>query len=109
MATAKLRELHVLRVHRLAPVGWWCLRRLVSPNQVRLVLILHATEATTIQLSTLDGCHTRHAAPTYTSLPGTAPRHPAWWSKDPFKARYRQPGPSPSWMASTSHDGELRR
>ena len=32
---------------------------MVSPNQVRLVLILHATEATTIQLSTLDGCHTR--------------------------------------------------
>jgi hypothetical protein len=30
-------------------------RRLVSPHQVRLVLVLHATEATVARLSTLDG------------------------------------------------------
>jgi hypothetical protein len=96
MAAAKVRELYVLRAHRLAPVGWWCLRRLVSPHQVRLVLVLHATEATTAQLSTLDGCPIRHAERTDASLSppsGTVAPQAAWWSKDPFKAGRRQPGP----------------
>jgi hypothetical protein len=35
MGTAKVRELYIQRAHRLAPAGWWCLRRLVSRHQVR--------------------------------------------------------------------------
>ena len=101
MATAKVRELYVLRAHRLAPVGWWCLRRLVSPHQVRLILVLHATEATTAQLSTLDGCLIRHPTPTYESLSGTVSSQAAWWSRDPFKAGSRQLGPVSSFTAAT--------
>jgi hypothetical protein len=104
MAAAKVRELYVLRAHRLAPIGWWCLRRLVSPDQVRLVLVLHATEATTAQLSTLEGCHIRHAEPTDASLSSrfsTVAPKAAWWSKDPFKAGCRQPGPVSSSTGAT--------
>jgi hypothetical protein len=101
MASAGVRELYILRVHRLAPVGWWCLRRLVSPHQVRLVMVLHATEATAAQLSTLDGCLIRHASPTYESLSGTVSSQAAWWSKDPFKAGSRQLGPVSSLTAAT--------
>jgi len=104
MATAGVRELYVLRAHRLAPVGWWCLRRLVSPHQVRLVLILHATEATTAQLSTFEGCFIRSAAPSPTAIrsaSGTLPSSTAWWSKDPFKAGCRQAGPDSSLTLAT--------
>jgi hypothetical protein len=113
MATAGIRELYVLRSHRLAPIGWWCLRRLVSPHQVRLVLVLHATEATVAQLSTLDGCRIRSATPSLVASRSgfaTVPPSTAWWSKEPFKAGYRQAGPGFLGNAdnATLEEGALR-
>jgi hypothetical protein len=84
LSEAGIRQIYVLRAHRLGPNGWNEMRRLAEASGIRLCFVVHAAGATRTQMEMLHGCQV-HVVGLDSLPPPPKPvpitdRGLAWWA-----------------------------